>query len=66
MVGEVSMIVIGRLFPEIAPFVLDPRYGAAAVYWGLVVVGAIIAFFVRLAWHTPSLPLMRGRAHVIN
>lgn len=67
VVTQVSKIVIGRIFPN-PPifeqgygFTVDPAYGTAVVYCGLVVIGAIIAFFVRLAWRPPRLPLIRRR-----
>ena len=69
--AQLSMIVIGRLFPSPNPpvfdpnhgYVTDPNYGAALVYWGLIVVGTILAYFVRLAWRTrDELPLKWKRS----
>jgi hypothetical protein len=67
VVTQGSKIVIGRIFPNPPVFEagygfnVDPAYGTAVVYCGLVIIGAIIAFFGRLAWRPPVLPLTRQR-----
>lgn len=72
VVTQVSKIVIGRIFPNPPVFeasygfTTDPNYGTAIVYFGLIIIGAIIAFFVRLALRPPTLPLTRKRAFAIS
>ncbi len=58
-VAQLSVIVIERIFPQPAPFVINPGFGETAVYSGLLILGAIIAFFVRLARSPAHLPLTR-------
>lgn len=67
----VSQAVIGLIFsnpPVFEPgygFNVDVSYGTAMVYTGLIVVGAILAYFVRLARRTKDdLPLTQGRRAV--
>lgn len=66
-----SQAIIGLIFPN--PPVFEPGYGfntdvgygTAVVYTGLIVLGAILAYFIRLAWRTKdSLPLARRQSAV--
>ncbi len=64
--AQLSHIVIGRLFPTPPVFEpgygfnVDVGYGTAVVYTGLILIGAVMAYFVRLAWRTrDTLPLER-------
>lgn len=67
-----SQNIIRLIFPN--PPVFEPgygfntdvSYGTAVVYTGLIVIGLILAYFVRLAWRTKdSLPLSRERSSMI-
>ena len=54
IVAAAGMLIARLIFPNHDPWEGDQSYGVALVYWGLIVVGAVIAFFARLAWIAPS------------
>jgi hypothetical protein len=59
-VTQLLKIVIGRLYPDLDIWVIDPRYGETVICCGLIILGVSLAYFARLAWRPPTmLPLAR-------
>lgn len=57
-----GMYIARLLFPNHDPWEGDQSYGVALVYWGLIVTGTMLTYFLWLAWRTPTaLPMIRRK-----
>lgn len=48
-----GMLAARAVFPNMNVWEGDQSYGVALVYWGLILMGGVTAFFVRQAWFAP-------------